>query len=142
MGPVIAPLGTMASTSESLMTEKLDASTPPKTTLVVPVNVVPLIVTAVPTGPLVGLKLLMLGTTANGPIVAEPPAVVTAMLKPVFAAAGTVAVTCVSETTLNVAALPPMVTAEVCVRLIPVRVTVLPTIPLVGLTLVSCGTTR
>ena len=142
MGPVCAPLGTVASTWESLMTVKLDASTPPNAIWVVPVNVVPLIVIAVPAVPLVGLKLVMLGTTANGPIVAEPPAVVTAMLKPVFAAAGTDAVTCVSETTLNVAALPPMVTADVCVRLIPVSVTVLPTIPFVGLTLVSCGTTR
>ena len=77
MGPVTAPVGTSASTSVSFLTWKLVAATPPKVTFVVPVKLLPVIVTAVPTGPLVGLKPVMEGTTVNAPaLVATPPSVV------------------------------------------------------------------
>ena len=140
--PVFAPLGTIASTVVSLITSKLPAATPPNVTLVVPLNVFPVIVTAVPTGPLVGLKLPILGGIASGPLLADPPAVVTTIFCLVLAPAGTIAVTDVSETTLNDAAgKPPIVTAEVCVRLTPVSVTVAPTVALAGLKDISCGVT-
>ncbi len=55
--PVFAPVGTSAPTCESSITSKLVAATPPKVTLLVPVKVVPVIFTDVPTEPLVGLKV-------------------------------------------------------------------------------------
>jgi hypothetical protein len=70
----------------------------------------------------------------------SPRAVIT--IFPVFAPLGTVAVTCVSElTTRLVAATPPNVTFDFCVRLRPVIVTKVPTGPLGGLKLRSCGVT-
>jgi hypothetical protein len=55
------------------------------------VKFVPLIVTTVPTGPLVGAKLEMAGATKKlVPLVAVPPDVVT-LSGPVVAPAGTVA---------------------------------------------------
>ena len=81
-------------------------------------------------------------------LVAPPPCVVTEIL-PVTAPVGTVAVTCVSEFTVNVAATVPNFTAVVCVRLIPVITTDVATGPLVGakllivgVTLNFCGVTR
>ena len=142
--PVTAPLGTSASISVSLITSWLLAATPPNVTSVAPVKLFPLIVTEVPTGPLVGVKLLTSGTTANAVVLlAVPPRVVTMIFSPVFAPAGTVALTCVSDSTVNAAALPPIDhAANVCLRLTPVIVTVLPTCPLDGLKLVNCGVTR
>ncbi len=93
MWPVTAPAGTSASTSVSVMTWKLVAATPPNFTAVVPVKLFPLIATAVPTGPLVGLKLEIDGTTAKVVgLLASPPGVLTVIFWPVFAPAGTVAV--------------------------------------------------
>jgi hypothetical protein len=64
-------------------------------------------------------------------LVAVPPAVVTAIV-PLLAPVGTVAVICVSESTVKVAAAPLKVTAVESARKLPVRVTVLPTGPEVG----------
>ena len=69
------------------------ALTPLKATAVAPVKFVPLIVTLVPTGPLVGVKLVTVGagtTVKLLALVAVPPAVVT-LTGPVVAPAGTVA---------------------------------------------------
>jgi hypothetical protein len=56
-------------------------------------------------------------------LVAEPPEVVM-VIAPVFAPAGTVAVTSLSEFALNsVAATPPKLTPVVCERLTPVILT-------------------
>ena len=70
------------------------ALVPLKVTAVAPVKFVPLIVTLVPTGPLAGEKLVIVGAlavTVNAvALVAVPPGVVTAM-GPVVAPAGTVA---------------------------------------------------
>ena len=62
-------------------------------TPVAPVRFVPLIVTLVPTGPLVGVKLVIVGAGITVKLfvpVAVPPGVVT-LSGPVVAAAGTVA---------------------------------------------------
>jgi hypothetical protein len=92
IGPVVAPVGTVAVTCVSEFTVKV-AETPLNVRLVAPVKLVPVIVTEVPTGPLVGLKLLMVGVTVNVPeLDAVPPAVVMPIL-PVLAPLGTVAVT-------------------------------------------------
>ena len=72
MGPVRALEGTVAVTWESDFTLNF-ADTPLKVTDVDPVNPVPLMVTFVPTGPEVGLKLVMDGgeeaTATNGGLV-------------------------------------------------------------------------
>ena len=60
-----------------------------------------------------------------------PPGVVT-VIGPLVAPLGTVAVTCVSETTVNVAAVPLNVTAVAPVRPEPPIVTLVPACPLVG----------
>ena len=66
---------------------------PLKVTAVAPVKFVPLIVTLVPAGPLVGVKLVIVGglsTVKLLALVAVPPGVVT-LSGPVVAPAGTVA---------------------------------------------------
>jgi hypothetical protein len=70
-------------------------------TAAAPVKPVPLIVTLVPTGPLVGVKLVIVGpvVTVNGlPLIAAPPGVVTLSV-PVVAPDGTVAWIDVAEIT-------------------------------------------
>ena len=70
------------------------AAVPLNLTAVAPVRFVPVITTLVPTGPLVGLKLVIVGepmTVKELALVAVPPGVVTATV-PVVAPAGTVAV--------------------------------------------------
>lgn len=75
-------------------------------------------------------------------LVAVPSCVVILMV-PLTASLGTVAVTSVSDFTLNsVAATPPKATAVVCLRLTPVMVTLVPTGPLAGVKLLICGVTR
>ena len=69
------------------------APVPLKVTAVAPVKFVPLIVTLVPSGPLVGVKLVIVGagiTVKLLVLVAVPPGVVT-LSGPVVAPAGTVA---------------------------------------------------
>ena len=76
------------------MTVKLVALVPLNLTEVAPVKFVPVITTLVPTGPLVGEKLVIVGdpiTVKLLALVAVPPGVVTA-ITPVVAPEGTVAV--------------------------------------------------
>jgi len=68
MNPVVAAAGTVAVISEAEFTMKLEAGTLSKTTLLAPLKLLPLIVTTVPTMPLVGLKALMEGGGVPGPI--------------------------------------------------------------------------
>src|SRR5437660_7792082 len=99
-GPVVAPAGTVARIAVSEVTVKV-ALTPLNDTDVAPLKFVPLIVTLVPTGPLVGVKLAIVGglTTVNElALVAVPPGVVT-LSGPVVAPAGTVAWIAVAEVT-------------------------------------------
>jgi hypothetical protein len=70
--------------------------------------------------------------------IAVPPGVVMEIF-PVTAPVGTVAVTWVSEFTVNVAATVPNFTALVCDRLCPVITTDVPTVPLVGLNVLIEG---
>jgi hypothetical protein len=77
------------------------------------VNALPVIVTLVPTAPLVGVKLVMLGagvpplTVKLLALVATPPPVVT-VIGPVLLPVATVAEICVDELTVNDAASVPL----------------------------------
>src|SRR5258706_12962495 len=70
-GPVVAAAGTVAWMAVSELIVKL-APTPWNATAVAPVKFVPSIVTLVPTGPLGGVKLAMVGAAGVGPF-ASPP---------------------------------------------------------------------
>ena len=108
---------------------------------VAPVKFVPVIVTLVPTGPLVGAKLAMVGgfvTVKLLLLVAVPSGVVT-LRGPVVAPAGTVAEICVDELTVKVALVPLNLTDVAPVKFVPLIVTLVPTGPLVGEKLVMVG---
>ena len=115
---------------------------PLNVTAVAPVKFVPLIVTPVPTGPLVGVTLVIVGgfavTLKLLALVAVPPGVVT-RTGPVVAPIGTVAWIAVSEVTLKLALLPLNVTAVAPVKFVPLIITLAPTGPLAGVTLVIVG---
>jgi hypothetical protein len=148
MGPVTAVVGTVAVICVAEVTVKVVAATPPKVTDVAPVNAPPVIVTTVPTLPLVGEKLLIHGpapveTVKLVTLVAVPSVSVTA-IGPVVAAAGPVAVICVSEFTVKVvAAVPLNLTADTALGAswnpVPVMMTCAPTGPHVGLKDVIVG---
>jgi hypothetical protein len=90
--PVSAPAGTVAVIWVSESTVKLVTFTLPKCTSITPMKLSPVITTLVLTGPLVGEKLVICGTTRNVLLlVSVPPGSVT-MIEPVLAPAGTVAV--------------------------------------------------
>lgn len=135
--PVRAAAGTVVVSTPSETTVN-GALAPPKVTRVVPVKPVPVIVTSVPTEPLVGEKEEIAGVTVTVVtaklvvVVAVPPGVVTA-IGPVAAPVGTVAVSDVSDATVNGALVPAKVTLVAPVSPVPLIVTVVPTGPLVGL---------
>ena len=113
--------------------------------MVAPVKFVPVIVTVVPTGPLVGVKLVIVGagtplvTVKEVALVPVPPEVVTA-IGPVVAPAGTVAVICTAEPTENVGAVTPLnLTAVAPVKPLPLIVTDVPGVPEVGVKPVTAG---
>ena len=139
-GPVVAPAGTVAWIAVAEVTVKL-APAVLKVTAVAPVKLVPLMVTLVPTGPLVGSKLVIVGglTTVKALLlVAVPPGVVT-LSGPVVAPAGTVAWIAVAEVTVKLALTVLKVTAVAPVKFVPLIVTLVPTGPLVGVKLVIVG---
>jgi hypothetical protein len=135
ISPVVAPLGTVAVTCVAELTVNVVALVPLNVTAVAPVKFVPVITTEMPTEPLVGAKLVIVGdptTVKLLALVAVPPGVVTA-IDPVVAPVGTVAVIWVAESTENVVALVPLnVTAVAPVKFVPVITTLAPTAPLAG----------
>jgi hypothetical protein len=148
-GPVVAPAGTVAWIDVSEDTVKL-ALLPLNHTDVAPVKFAPLMVTLVPTGPLVGAKPLIVGdcTTVNALALVAVPADVVTRSGPVLAVAqggdghvapGTTVAIDVSEATVKLALVPLNVTAVAPVKFVPVIVTLLPTGPLVGVKLVIVG---
>src|SRR5882762_5552727 len=140
IGPVVAPDGTVAVIAVAEFTVKL-ALVPLNSTDVAPVKFVPLMVTLVPTGPLPGVKLVMVGGLTNVKLpvlLAVPPAVVT-LIGPVVAPAGTVAVIAVAEFTVKLALVPLNRTAVAPVKFVPLIVTVVPTGPLLGVKLAIVG---
>ena len=132
----MAPPGTVAVIWLSETTVK-DAGMPPKVTLVVPVKAEPVMVNCVPAGPLAGENPVTFG--AGGVAlkfveVLPVPAELVTVMGPVVAVntVGTVAVSCVSELTEKPAAVPLKATAVVPVKWLPVMVTGVPAVPLVG----------
>lgn len=104
----------------------------------------PLITTEVPRGPLLGLMLLIVGagscTVKVGPATVMPLTVT--LTAPLVAPAGTVVVKLVVVAAVTVAAVPlnfTLLFAAVGLKFVPVRVTVAPTTPLVGLMPVIVG---
>ena len=117
------------------------AFTPLNCTVAAPAKLNPIIVTVVPTGPLVGEKLLIIGaptTVKLLELVAVPKGVVT-LIGPVVAPAGTVAVILVLELTVKLEFAPPNATTVAPVKFVPLIVTLVPTEPLVGVKLVIVG---
>jgi hypothetical protein len=143
IGPEAAAAGTVAVICESELTVKLDAATPLKATPVAPVKPLPLIVTVVPTVPLVGEKPEIAGAgcavTVNAFALAPAPALVVTAMTPLVAFAGTVAVICVAELTVKLAAVPLKVTELAPVSPVPVIVTPVPGGPDVGEKEVTVG---
>src|SRR5437879_769979 len=102
-GPVAAPAGTVAVIAVAEFTVK-PALVPLNRTAVAPVKFAPLIVTLVPTGPLLGVKLVIVGglsTVKLLALLAVPSGVVT-LIGPLEAPAGTVAWIAVAEVTVKV----------------------------------------
>jgi hypothetical protein len=117
------------------------ALVPLNSTAVAPVKFVPLMVTLVPTGPLVGVKLVIVGglmTVKLLALLAVPPAVAT-LIGPLEAPAGTVAVMAIAEFTAKLALVPLNSTAVAVVKFVPLIVTLVPTGPLVGVKLEMVG---
>jgi hypothetical protein len=115
--PVVAPVGTFTLTVVALQLVG-DAAVPLKLTVLVPCvapRFAPVIVTAVPTTPDRGFRLVMLGAgvvTVNAtPLLATPPTVTTTF--PVDAPAGTVATMLVALQLVAVAAVAPNFTVLV-----------------------------
>jgi hypothetical protein len=145
IGPVVALMGTVTVIFVPVpFTLKPGAFTLLNETAVAPVKLVPLIVTDVPTGPLVGLNELIVGTAPVAvkfvELVAVPLGVVT-RIGPVVAPVGTETVILVPApfmvkpgafTLLNETAVAPE-------KLVPLIVTDVPTGPLVGLNDVIVG---
>ncbi len=144
--PVVAPSGTVAEIEVAEATLNV-AATPLNLTLVAPLKPLPAMVTVFPVAALVGVKLEidggMDGVTVNDEaLVPVPEAVVTAT-RPVVAPLGTVARSCVAETTVKaVAATPLKRTALAPEKYVPLIVTDVPTGPLVGENDVTVGATE
>jgi hypothetical protein len=150
IGPVVAPVGTVAVIDVPDVTVGETAAVALNRTCVAPQKFVPVMTTLVPTGPLVGVNDVIVGATAaetvklsraplstDGPV----PFVTLTSPSPVVAAQGTVAVIEVSLTRTNVAAAPPIVTPVVggLLKLVPVMVTAVPRTPDAGATRVTVG---
>jgi hypothetical protein len=124
------------------------AAVPLNVTVLVPCvdpNNVPVIVTGVPIGPEVGPRLAIPGVTVKlAPLLAKPPTVTTTLPEPSATALGTGTTMLVLLQLVGVAAVPLNVTVLVpCVdpKFVPVIVTGVPAVPLVGAKVVIFGTT-
>ena len=139
---MVAPGGTVAVAVVAFTTANVVAVLCLKKLMpVAPVKLVPVRVTLVPTGPLVGDRLARVGAgiTVKATPLLVPPGVVIVTL-PVVVPGGTVAVAVVAFTTANVVAAVPLKLMPVApLRVVPVRVTLVPTGPLLGDRLVRMG---
>jgi hypothetical protein len=123
-----------------------DALVPLNVTAVAPVKLSPVIVTGVPTGPLMGTNRATTGDPGGDTLklvmLVEVPAESVTEIGPDVAPDGTVAVICVSESLENVAVVPLNFTDVAGVPSLnptPVIVTGVPTGPLVGLNNTTTG---
>src|SRR6266550_1155729 len=142
MRPVVAPTGTTAVICTDESTVKTVVLTVSNRTLDTQAesNPLPEMVTLSPTLPLVGVKLVIFGTTVKVPALVAVPAGLVTVILPVMAVAGTVALIEVEETTTSAPAeTPPKVTSVAVSRPVPSMVTSVPVVPLVGVKLVIVG---
>jgi hypothetical protein len=147
-GPEVAPLGT-GTTIEFATQEDGDAVTPLNVTVLTPCEepkLLPLIVTDVPTGPIVGESPERTGTirTQNWKLLllGNPPTVTTTLRQPPAAPAGTTATMEVAVQLVGVARVPPKVTVldpSVDPKFEPLIVTAVPTGPPEGEMFVITG---
>jgi hypothetical protein len=108
--PVAVPAATVARSTTSLSTVKLEAAVPLKDTAVTPVKREPWTVTSVPIGPLVGAKEVIEGgrrMVKLEALVAVPPGPVT-VICPVAVPAATVARSAMSLSTVKLEAPVPL----------------------------------
>ena len=117
--PVIAPVSTVAVICVPELTVKVVAFTPPNDTCVAPIKPEPVIVTCMPTGPLLGVKLLTTGVIWYLLLLVSVPAGVVTVTYPVVPFAGTTAVMYVSLTTAKLADPEPKLTLVAPVRPVP-----------------------
>jgi hypothetical protein len=141
--PVVEPLATVPVIWVELLTVKAEAAVELNFTAVAPVKLVPVMMTAVPTGPVVGLNAEIVG---GGALIAKlvadrtVPAGVVTLILPVVVPLATVAAICVELFTVKLAAAVELnFTAVAPVKFVPVIVTEIPATPLVGLKLVMVG---
>ena len=100
--PVVAPVGTVALTDVAETTDREVPVAPLNLTAVVPVRLVPVIVTTVPTGPLTGVNDVTVGdaiVTVNAPVLVPVPLPVVTEILPLVAPTGTTAVSEFAERT-------------------------------------------
>lgn len=129
--PVVAPAGTVVVIVVALVTVNAD-ETPLNLSAVMPVKLIPVIVTGVLAEPKVGAKDVITGAGEKSAVlIAVPPGVVTDIL-PMMAPTGTVVVIEVAFTALNVADVVLNFTAVASVKLVPVIVTAVPVRPVTG----------
>ena len=142
MAPVVAPAGTVAVSWVLEFAANVGALVPLKLTCVKVDRFVPVMTTLVPTGPEVGVKLVMVGAAdvvvaVNDVAEVAVPAGATTEIAPVVVPAATVAVSCVAEFTAKLLAVVPLKrTAVAPVKFAPCTVTTVPTGPLAGAKLV------
>ena len=135
--PVVAPVGTDVAMLVEVQLVVV-AGVPLNVTVPEDPKLVPVIVTAVPTGPEVVDRLVIFGDTAKViPLLATPPTVTTTF--PVVAPAGTDVAMLVEVQLVVVAGVPLNVTVPEDPKLVPVIVTAVPTGPDVGFRLVIEG---
>jgi hypothetical protein len=145
---VVANGGTVVEIDVLLFTTKVVDNIPLNFTAVAPVKFVPVMVTIVPTSPLVGVKDVIVGsgigkvvTVKSAELVAVPSGVVTDIL-PVVAPAGTVAFTdvaVISVIVLTATAVPLNLIEVIPPKFVPLIVTTVPTIPLAGVKELKVG---
>ena len=141
MRPVVAVDGTVAFIFVADTNVTALAAIPWNFTVEPLVNPIPLIVTTVPEGPLLGLTAVIDSVGVKlAELVAVATAVVTEIL-PAVAPFGTVAVILIPDATVNTAAVFPNFTMLAPLRLVPLIVTVLPVMPDAGVNELIVGAT-
>jgi hypothetical protein len=143
IGLLLAPLGTLAVICVSLTTLKAASSVPSNATAVAPLKPAPVIVTAVPGGPEVGVNPEIVGGgTVKLPLLVPVPWDVVTLIGPVVVPPGTMVVIWVSLSTVKRKATVPLkATAVAPVKLVPVIVTIVPGTPEPGVKPVIPGVT-
>lgn len=140
MGPVVAVEGTLAFSWVDETWITLEAAVPLNFTIELLLNPIPVIVTTVPAGPVVGLKPVIDSVTVKFEALVPVPAAVVTEILPVMAPFGTVALICVPETNVTtVDAFNPNLTIAPGAKPVPLIVTELPVMPEVGVNELTVG---